>query len=96
MSYLTQNEIASNSYMHWRVAQAAAQEGVTGNPDEWTNDNRRYWAAAPGWSEAWESSRASHPEPEYDPGRDEAVITDAMILSQVQSMTGTETVERDT
>jgi hypothetical protein len=88
MSYLTQNDIATNSPMHWRVAQAAAQEGVEGDPDAWASENKRHWAAAPGWSEAWESARASHPEPEYDPGRDEAVITDGMILSQVQAMTG--------
>lgn len=87
MSYLTQNEIASNSPMFWRVAQAAAEEG-TPNPDEWTNDNRRLWGAAPGWDDAWASARVAHPEPEYDPGMDEAVITDGMILSQVQSMQG--------
>jgi hypothetical protein len=87
MSYLTQNEIASNSSMYWRVAQCAAQEGAPGNPDEWTGEYRRTWAAAPGWSEAWESARASHPDdPTYDPGADEAVITDPMILGQVQAM----------
>jgi hypothetical protein len=76
--------------MWWRVAQAAAQEGAPGNPDEWTNDNRRYWASSPGWSEAWESARASHPDdPTYDPGTDEAVITDGMILATVQQMIGT-------
>lgn len=89
MSYLTQNEIAMSGTMYARVAQAAAQEAVPGDPDAWTAENRRYWAAAPGWSEAWESARASHPDdPEYDPGADEAVITDGMILSQVQAMTG--------
>lgn len=87
MSYLTQNEIASSKTMMNRVAQAAAQENVGGDPDRWTYDNRRDWAAAPGWDAAWESAKASHPdEPDFDPGADEAVITDAMILSQVQSM----------
>jgi hypothetical protein len=84
MSYLTQNEIASNSAMFWRVAQAAAEEGVEGNPDEWTNDNRRYWAAAPGWDDAWESFKVSNPD--ADPGANEAVITDGQILAQVQAM----------
>lgn len=87
MSYLTQDEIANNLAMNARVAQAAASEDVPDHPDAWTNEHRRDWAAAPGWSEAWESAWASHPdEPDYDPGRDEAVITDGMILSQVQVM----------
>jgi len=90
VSYLTQNEIASNRAMLDRVAQAAAQENKASDPDRWTYENRRDWAAAPGWSEAWESFRASHPPVEgeevADPGKDEGVITDGMILSQVQSM----------
>lgn len=90
MSYLTQNEIANNRAMLDRVAQAAASEDVSSDPDRWTYENRRDWAAAPGWSEAWESFKASHPpvegEPAADPGLDEGVITDGMILSQVQAM----------
>ena len=86
MSYLTQAEIANNGSMNNRVAQAATEEGK-GDGDAWAAQNRRAWAAAPGWDDAWESSRASHPdEPEYDPGADEAVVTDGMILSQIQSM----------
>ena len=87
MSYLTQNEIAENRSMLNRVAQAAAQEDKSGDADRWTHENRRDWAAAPGWSEAWESAKVTHPEDDYDPGSDEGVITDGMILSQVQSMT---------
>ena len=86
MSYLTQNEIANNRAMLDRVAQAAAQEDKASDPDRWTYENRRDWAAAPGWDAAWESSRVAHPEEDYDPGTDEAVITDGMILSQVQAM----------
>lgn len=105
MSYLTQNEIAQSLTMTNRVAQAYADEVFdaygpidpqtqrTKDPDLWAASERRYWASAPGWSEAWESALASHqpeqpitdPEP-YDPGADPAVITDGMILSQVQSM----------
>lgn len=88
MTYLTQNEISSNVSMTGRVAQAATLEGKGTDGDGWTYENRRVWASAPGWSEAWESARASHPDdPEYDPGADEAVITDGMILSQIQGMT---------
>jgi hypothetical protein len=87
MSYLTQAEIAGNTSMVNRLSQAAAEEGMGTDGDAFVWTNRRIWASAPGWDDAWESARASHPdEPEYDPGADEAVITDGMILSQVQSM----------
>jgi len=87
VSYLTQNDIANNGAILSRVAQAAAQENVQGDPDRWTYDNRRDWASAPGWDAAWESALVSNEEdPGYNPGLDEAVITDGMILSQVQSM----------
>jgi hypothetical protein len=84
MSYLTQNDIANNRHMLNRVAQAAAQEKVAGDPDRWTYENRRTWASAPGWDNAWDSALVTSPD--EDPGDDESVITDGMILSQVQSM----------
>jgi hypothetical protein len=87
MTYLEQNDVANSPTMAARVAQAAATEGVPDNPDAWANERRREWAAAPGWDAAWASALASHPEdPDFDPGADEAVITDSMILSQVQAM----------
>jgi hypothetical protein len=89
MSYLTQDEIANNRAMLARVAQAAAQEDKPNDPDHWAYSNRREWASAPGWDAAWESAKVTHPEPEYDPGEDEGVVTDGMILSQVQSMDDT-------
>jgi hypothetical protein len=87
MSYLTQNDIANNMVMRDRIAQAVATENPSSpNPDQWAFDNRRHWAAAPGWDAAWESSLVAHPEEDYNPGTDEGVITDGMILSQIQSM----------
>jgi hypothetical protein len=89
VSYLTQNEIAANRAMYDRTAQAVAEQQVPDDPDRWTHDHRRYWAAAPGWAAAWEYARLTHPDdPDYDPGADEAVITDAQILAQVQTMLG--------
>jgi hypothetical protein len=93
MSYLDQSQIAANPSMSERIAQCVTQEGEL-EPDTWTYENRREWAAAPGWDDAWASAQASHPPPDppdptvpsYDPGADEAVITDAMILGQVQAM----------
>jgi hypothetical protein len=88
--------------MQHRVAQCAASEGVGDtvdtvsgrpyDPDRWTLERRRTWAAAPGWDDAWEYALNTHPDdhdaatPPYDPGADSAVITDSQILSQVQSM----------
>jgi hypothetical protein len=87
MSYRTQDEIASNNAMQRRLAQGYAGQQQVADPDRWAYDHRRYWAAAPGWDAAWESALASHSgDPAYDPGEDEAVITDGMILSQIQSM----------
>ena len=85
MSYLTQNEISESPAMRARVAQAAAQEGVSSDPDSWTFNFRRTWASAPGWDDAWESYQVSNPGVS-DPGANEAVITDGMILAQVQAM----------
>lgn len=89
MSYLDQSEIAFNSAMFQRVAQCAAEQGEA-DPDGWTNQHRRTWAASPGWADAWASAKVAHendpPEQPYDPGADEAVITDAMILSEVQAL----------
>lgn len=93
MSYLTQAAIASNGAMHNRIAQAAATEGNP-EPDAWAAVNARKWAAAPGWDAAWESALAA--DPDADPGTNEAVITDAMILSQYQSMNPTEEPEEPT
>lgn len=92
MTYLDQSEIARNFAMTNRVAQCAAEQGIP-NPDQWTAEHAREWAAAPGWDDAWAYAQASHPpNPEggnaYDPGTDEAVITDNMILAQVQLMQG--------
>ena len=87
MTYLVQDEIANNRPMQSRVAQAAAQEALSPDPDRWAYENRRTWAAAPGWDAAWESALVTNEGEEgYDPGTDEGVITDGMILSQVQSM----------
>jgi hypothetical protein len=86
VSYLTQNEIAENRYMNVRVAQCATGEGVEGNADVWTGEHRREWAASPGWDAAWEAAKVGNTQVNYDPGADEEVITDGMILSTVQPM----------
>lgn len=85
MTYLVQNEISESPAMRNRVAQAASEQGITEDPDSWTYNFRRKWAAAPGWADAWSSYHVGNPG-SADPGAVESVITDGMILSQIQSM----------
>lgn len=103
MTYMTQTDMSNDYYLTNRVAACAAGEGQE-FPDQWAHETRRTWAAAPGWDEAWDSYLVSNPPPpgwpdapaEVDPpvdpwippGKNEAVISDGMILSQVQGMLG--------
>jgi hypothetical protein len=60
----------------------------------WVEQNKYLWAASPSWGEKWSSSLASHPDdPEYEPGKDEAVITDDDILATVQALTAVDVGE---
>lgn len=94
MTYLIQGTISANGAMNTRVAQClASQPNPPSNVDQWAHDNRRTWAAAPGWDTAWVYAVNTHPELDYDPGTDQAVITDQMILSQVQLMLSAPVIE---
>lgn len=86
-SYLSIANAADSYAMQRRVAACAAQQAAPGDPYQWTVEHKYQWAAAPGWGAAWDSALAAHPgDPAYDPGADPAVITDAMILAQIQAM----------
>lgn len=82
MSYNDIADMAGNSYLKQRIAACAVTEGVTHiSPMAWASVHQWYIVANPGWSDNWAYARAAqNPEP----GRDEAVITDGMILSAVQ------------
>ena len=55
----------------------------------WTDTNRYVWASSPSWGEKWDYALASHEDdPDYEPGKDPAVITDADILATVQHLGG--------
>jgi hypothetical protein len=84
-SYGSIADAADSGSLQRRVTACAAQQGVEGDPWSWAWDNRYEWAASPGWGAAWDSAVASE---NPDPGADPAVITDQMILSQVQGMLG--------
>lgn len=82
MSYDTIADVSESGSLRRRITACAAQEGEA-DPDSWVYKTRWVWAAAPGWGEAFASAEAAG---NPDPGADEAVITDAMILTQVQDM----------
>ena len=93
--YLAIAAIANDQYMTERLNACATQQAHLGNvgignPQGWVSENRYLWASSPTWGEKWKYALDSHPdEPDYEPGRDDAVITDADILSTVQSLGGT-------
>ena len=82
-SYSDIADVADSASMQRRVAACAAQQDAPGDPTAWTWDHRLDWASAPGWGAAWASALAGGIP---DPGADPAVITDEMILAQIQAM----------
>lgn len=98
-SYLAISQIADDVHMANRMRAAVAQEQLQGhvviplespapyNVSEWVAAYRYQWASQPTWGEKWKYALDSHSsDPTYQPGRDEAVITDADILAVVQAM----------
>jgi hypothetical protein len=86
MSYWTVSEMALDNDLTRREAACYAQEpAAAGDAQSWALENGLALAASPGWDAAWASALAAgNPAP----GRDEAVITDGMILSAVQALIG--------
>lgn len=93
--YLAIADIAADQYMNARmracVTQQAFQEVIPLDVEEapvWVAQNAYVWAASPSWGEKWKYSLDSHTgeDPPYEPGKDDAVITDADILSTVQAL----------
>jgi len=92
-AYLTIGTIANDGYMQERMRAAATQQAHAGSvpsiedPLTWVVDNRYLWASSPTWAEKWDYATNTHPDdPNYLPGRDSSVITDADILSTVQAL----------
>lgn len=82
MSYNDVADMADSQSLKRRVTAAVAQEGIL-DPQGWLYP--RYWevVSQPGWDTAWASAVASGVP---DPGADDGVITDGMILSGVQAV----------
>ena len=101
-AYLAISEIANDKNMTERMYAAATQQQHLGSVDlgfdntiqpvsaqTWVEVNRYVWASSPSWGEKWDYALAAHPDdPDYEPGRDPAVITDADILATVQHLGG--------
>lgn len=94
-SYLAISMVANDPDMTERLRAAVTQQVTLGtvprmassNPVTWVTVNRYLWASSPGWGEKWDYALLSHEsDPEYKPGRDPAVITDADILAAVQAI----------
>lgn len=87
MTYKTVADMAENFALNRRITAGAAKESID-NPQGWVQLYRWEVAAQPGWDAAWDSAVAGGVE---DPGADEAVITDGMILSGVQAVVAANT-----
>jgi hypothetical protein len=85
MSYFDQSTLSQDSDFIYRIAAAAAVEVdlVDVQAPQWALDNVWQLAASPGFADAYSSAIASGVE---RPGRDPAVISDAMILSAIQAL----------
>jgi hypothetical protein len=82
VGYLDIANMTLNGALVQRMTAAAAQEGAA-EPEGWVQTHRWTLCAAPGWADAWASAVENGV---VDPGADESVITDPMILSEVQAV----------
>lgn len=83
--YLSVARMAIDSDLLARITGCAAIEGES-NPEVWTRRNRWAMAAQPGWAAAWDYGIASDEVDDETLGSNPGVISDAMILSAVQSI----------
>lgn len=76
--------LSSDQDLRLRIVAAAAGAGTT-DPFPWAEANAWALATQPGWGQAYDAAlKANKPSP----GRDESVITDEMIHTAVQAVSG--------
>lgn len=86
MSYRSVALMAADNGIKQRLIACAAIEGIE-TPWVWVDQNIWTFAAQPGWGEAYAYALNIHKdEPGYEPGWDEAVIADPMILASTQAI----------
>lgn len=83
MSYKYIADIAASGSLWRRITACAWQEKAADSPSDWATDNMWRIAVQPGWASAWASAAVAGTT---DPGGDESVITDGMILAAVQAL----------
>ena len=76
MSYKTVADIQTSQTLQRRITACAASEGLL-EPHQWVPSRMWFFAATPGWVEAWLDVKAQAAD--ADPGNIETAITDAMI-----------------
>ena len=84
MAYWDLNLLAQDLDFAARTIACAAAEGIP-VPEVWANEHRWQVCAAPGFSDAYASALAGGVP---DPGRDQAVISDAQLRVAIQPMAG--------
>lgn len=84
MTYTTLADMGADFRLSRRCVAAAADEGEA-DPVGWQQQHLWQLVTAPGWVEAWDSALAAG---NPDPGAADDVITDPMILTQVQALRG--------
>jgi hypothetical protein len=85
MAYYDVSLMVADYDLNRRIIACAAQELSGVEPVQWVADHAYVICSQPGWAEAWSSAIASSVP---NPGRDEGVITDGMILSATQAVIG--------
>lgn len=83
MSYWDISNMVSDFDLRSRINACVAQEDPGENPAVFTETHIWLLCADPAWSTAWSAAVGSA---NPSPGQDEAVISDAMILAQVQAV----------
>ena len=82
MSYKSQAKLEADSALRLRVSACAATLGIS-NPAAWAMEHSCPLSAEPGWDAAYASALAAD---DPDPGGNETVITDGMILAAVTAI----------
>ncbi len=82
MSYKSQAKLEADSALRLRVSACAATLGIS-NPAAWAMEHAWPLSAEPGWDDAYASALAAD---DPDPGGNETVITDGMILAAVEAI----------
>lgn len=83
MTYANIAAITQSASLFSRLTACAAEENKTTPYSSWVSNHIWDIAATPGWAAAWGSALAAGVT---DPGANEGVISDGMILAAIQPM----------